>query len=463
MAGIGGQPRKILALPGIGTGSISTPQWSADGATIFAAVDQAGENVVIGVSLQSLETTRVALPRHEGNLCWDLSLSPNGKRFAYVEAGGGGPDVSRLWTIPMSGGPAIPLTDGLTAVWSPLWSNDGRAVFYVSNRGGVWDLWQQAVVPDGRPVGGPVGITQGLGIRSVSFSRDGARLAYTRGGRVSNVWRVPLRSDRPATWADATQVTAEHAFVEFIDISPDGTQLAVSSDRHGHPALWLLPATGGAMTPLTTGPTPDWSPRWSPDGAQIAFYSYRTGNRDIWVMPSRGGPARQLTTDPGTDWYPLWSPDGREIAFRSTTPARLSIVASTGGQPQSLATGSFGAAEWSPDGLSFLVLRQGRFYRIPRSGGEPVPLPETIGRPAYARFSRDGRSIYYSAVTAGPKEQHDLWQLSLDGGSISRLTRLDGRRGRLYDNFAADDRYLYFTWSDGDGDIWVMDVVRGRP
>ena len=63
-------------------GSISTPQWSADGATIFAAVDQAGENVVIGVSLQSLETTRVALPRHEGNLCWDLSLSPNGKRFA---------------------------------------------------------------------------------------------------------------------------------------------------------------------------------------------------------------------------------------------------------------------------------------------------------------------------------------------------------------------------------------------
>ena len=74
------------------------------------------------------------------------------------------------------------------------------------------------------------------------------------------------------------------------------------------------------------------------------------------------------------------------------------------------------------------------------------------------RVSHDGRSIYYSVVS-GPREDHDLWRLSLADGAISRLTRLEGRRGRLGYYFAADARYLYVIWCEDDGDIWVMDVV----
>ena len=67
-------------------------------------------------------------------------------------------------------------------------------------------------------------------------------------------------------------------------------------------------------------------------------------------------------------------------------------------------------------------------------------------------------SIYYS-VSSGPSEDRDLWRLSLADGAISRLTRLEGRRGLLGFSFAADARYLYFLWWEDDGDIWVMDVV----
>jgi eukaryotic-like serine/threonine-protein kinase len=374
VAAIGGTARNVLSLPGIAGNNWSSPQWSSDGTKLLVSVQQANENVVIILSLQSLETTRVALPRHEGNFCHDLSVSPDGRRFAYVEGGGGATEVTRLWTIPATGGEAVPFTDGRTNVWSPTWSKDGRKVFYVSNRGGSMDLWQQALVQDGTPVGDPLAVTQGLGIRSAAFSPDGARLAYTRGGRVSNVWRVPLISDRPATWADAAQLTSERAFIEFVDVSPDSKLLAVSSDRRGNQDLWLLPAAGGEMTPLTTDPAPDWNPRWSPDGNEIAFYAYRSGNRDIWVMPSRGGPARQLTSDSGQDRYPSWSPDGREIAFLSVGKAATLIVGAKGGEPRFVTTGGT-AADWSPDGHWLVVERQRRLYRIAKEGGEPSPFP----------------------------------------------------------------------------------------
>jgi len=460
VAAIGGKPRNVLSLPGIGVSNSSAAQWSKDGTKLFVSVHEAGENVVIVLSLQSLQADRVVLPNHDGNFCWDLSVSPDGKRFAYVEGGGGGPEVTRLWTVSASGAEAVPLTDGRSDVWSPSWSTDGNVLFYVSNRGGSRDLWQQPVSEEGTPIGQPVALTQGLGIRSAAFTHDRVRLAYARGGRVSNVWRVSLRSDRPATWADAQQVTAENALIEFVDVSPDGATLAVSSDRRGNQDLWLLPAAGGETTQLTTDPAPDWSPRWSPDGRDIAFYAYRSGNRDIWVMPSRGGPARQLTSHPGQDWYPSWSPDGREIAFFSRGAGATLLVGARGGEARPLVAGLPGsAAEWFPDGQWLLVQAQNRFYRVARDGAESMLLPRTGHTATAPRLSRDGESIYY-AVVAGPRENHDLWRLSLDGGKVSRLTKLEGRRGNLGTGFSTDDRSLYFTWREDDSDIWVMDVVK---
>jgi Tol biopolymer transport system component len=459
---LGGGAKRVLGLPGFfGGSSWSAPQWAPDGTRLFVLAEEGSDrqNVVIELRLDTLETSRIALPEHESPRRWDLSVRPDGRRFAYLEAGGGNPELSRLWTIAASGGEALPLTDGLTNVWSPTWSSDGRRIFFVSNRGGSLDLWQQAVSDDGRAVGEPLAVTTGIGMRSAVFSPDGNRLAYSRGVKVSNVWRVPIPTDRPATWADAEQITRERAYVEFVDVSPGSQRLAVSSDRRGNQDLWVLPAAGGEMTALTTDPTPDWNPRWSPDGSQIVFYAYRSGNRDVWVMPARGGPARQLTSHTAGDSFPTWSPLGDEIAFQSLRDGETAIflVADTGGEPRRVATG--GSADWAPDGQWLAVSREGRLSRVPRNGGEPVPMstvPHEVNTP---RVSHDGRSIYFSVVS-GPLEDHDLWSVSLADGTTSRLTKLEGRRGRLGYYFAADERNVYFTWLDDEGDIWVMDVVK---
>jgi hypothetical protein len=36
--------------------------------------------------------------------------------------------------------------------------------------------------------------------------------------------------------------------------------------------------------------------------------------------------------------------------------------------------------------------------------------------------------------------------------------KLEGRRGNLGDSFSTDDRYVYFSWREDEGDVWVMDV-----
>ena len=198
-----------------------------------------------------------------------------------------------------------------------------------------------------------------MAITSAAFSPGGTKLAFSRAGRVSNVWRVPVLSNRPATWTDATRVTSEHAYIEFVDVSPNGQQLAVSSDRRGNQDLWVIAATGGEMTQLTDDPTPDWNPRWSPDGKEIAFYAYRSGNRDIWVVPSGGGPARQVTFLPRYDWFPAWSPDGLQIAHQVqvTQGAETWVVPSNGGEPRFVTRGSAGG--WSPNGEWLAVAWQG--------------------------------------------------------------------------------------------------------
>jgi Tol biopolymer transport system component len=458
---LGGSARKVLPLPGYSNNSASTPQWAADGTRLYVLADAGAQNFVIDLPLDTLEESRIALPDHESPRRWDLGVRPDGRRFAYIEAGGGGPELSRLWTIAASGADPMPLTDGRTNVWSPTWSADGGAIFYVSNRGGAMDLWLQRLGDDGRPIGEPLPVTSGLGIQAAALSPDARRLAYSRGGPISNVWRVPIHADRPATWADALRVTSERAHIEFLDVSPDGERLALSSDRRGNQDLWVLPTTGGEMTPLTTDPTPDWNPRWSPDGKQIAFYAYRSGNRDIWAMPAGGGPARQLTFHPAFDTQLAWVPgQAPRISFisRRGGASEVWVVSAEGGEPHRLTASSGSSVGWAPDGAWFIVAREGRLFRVAADGRDEAEFSTGGREPRTPRVSPDGRHVYFSVIDGPPADQ-GIWRLTLADGSTSPVTRLEGRRGRLGYYFAATGEHLYLTWVEDEGDIWVMDVA----
>ena len=447
MSALGGSAQKVISSPVV---TFSPPRWSDDAEELAGVVrDDSGGFVVEIVHLISRESRRVSLPGQR-NGREDLSWSPDQRLFAYVDAANPMNDVTRLWTLNLGNQQAFEVTSGRTKVFSPQWSQDGRALFFLSNRGGSMDLWRQSLDPGGSPAGDAQPIAAGIGMRRAVFSRDGAKLAYSRGRLVSNLWRVPILEDRPATWADAQQITHENARLEFLDVSPDGERLAVSSDRSGKPALWLLPVSGGDMVQLSTDPGPDWDPVWSPSGEEVAFFSYRTGTRSIWVMPVSGGPARLLTDGKENSTFPAWSPDGRAIAFSGI--GIISVIPSDGGEPRRVAQG--GGPRWSPDGESLVYSRSGGLWRVRAEGGEPELLTHSGST---ARWSKDGKQVFF---LGRDERQGNIWTLSLEGGSEHPMTDLIGKRGSVGDYaLATDGEYLYFTWEEDVGDIWVMDVV----
>ena len=106
--------------------------------------------------------------------------------------------------------------------------------------------------------------------------------------------------------------------------SPDGSEIAFSSDRGGFPRVYVMNADGTGVRRLSD--VEGEYPAWSPDGERIAFASNVGGTTpfgdpayDIFVMDASGRNVRNVTSSPETyDMYPTWSPDGMWIAFGST-------------------------------------------------------------------------------------------------------------------------------------------------
>ena len=98
-----------------------------------------------------------------------------------------------------------------------------------------------------------------------------------------------------------------------LDVSPDGKTLAF--DMLGD--IYTLPIGGGTATNISDGLAWEFQPRFSPDGTQIAFTSDRAGGENIWVMDVDGENKRQITKESFRLMNnPTWSPDGKFIAAK---------------------------------------------------------------------------------------------------------------------------------------------------
>jgi serine/threonine-protein kinase len=116
-------------------------------------------------------------------------------------------------------------------------------------------------------------------------------------------------------------------------ISPDGRRIAFAYVSPGGqrqaPDIWIYDLEqGGTFSPLTRGVSSDFMPFWSPDGREIAFTSDREGPPDLYIGPWDGSlPPRVLRSLPGeTLWGGTWAPDGRLVYQRNLPPSQTALL-----------------------------------------------------------------------------------------------------------------------------------------
>ncbi|MGI9325738.1 MAG: TIR domain-containing protein [Pseudomonadales bacterium] len=454
---------KLDALGNLRYRPVGPPRWSRDGKRLLYVVGTvtAGTYGEV-VSLDTGETTQFDMPGRVPG--FDPAWSDDESRIAYVAGWHREYETSSIRVKDLAGATSKAITTDELHHLGPSWI-DNDQVIYVANRGSSRDLWLQGIASDLAADGAPVRLTTGVGMRQAALSADRTKLAYSKGRRISNVWRVPILEQRLATWADAEQITFDQAWVEFVDISPDGENLVISSDRAGNKDLWLLPAEPGTsnVVQLTTTSAPEWAPAWSPDGQEIAFYAYRNDTRSLFTMPSNGGPSKPIETGALHEAFiPAWSPDGSRVAFRATNASAnndIYVLERETGTITRMTTdpGMDIFASWAADGsLTFTSTRneESRIWRI--AAGESTPKPFSQSGMSYHDWAPDGRHLYAIGVQA---REGNIWELSIDGEERAVTDLAGKRRGNLgTEAMATDGKYVYFTWEDDLGDIWIMDV-----
>ena len=384
------------------------------------------------------------------------------------------------------------ITNFTDSAVAPALSPDGRIVaFYKSDN---WFLTPDQIYVKLLPDGEPVQLTNDPRLKyGLAFSPDGSRIAYTTySAELTDEWKTytvsPLGGEPTLllsnaaglSWLDQRRtlfsetetgvhmgvVTAlenrfeyrklyfpqhQRMMAHFSYASPDRQwAIVVEMDPVWQPCRLI--SLHGATESRQLGPQGQCtSAAWSPDGKWMYFGAEMEGSHHLWRERFPEGQPEQITFGPTEEDGLAMAPDGRSIITSVGLRDSALWIHDRQGDRALSSEGyvSPGSARFSSDGklLYYLVRPDSSspsnelWRRDLESGKNETALPGM----SIAEFdiSNDGKEVVFSTQPRGKPSQ--LWLAHLDGSSPPRLITSTGESAPHF----GPDAHVIFQFTDG--------------
>ncbi|MEP6945564.1 MAG: winged helix-turn-helix domain-containing protein [Acidobacteriota bacterium] len=310
---------------------------------------------------------------------------------------------------------------------------------------------------------------QQIAVDSLSFSPDGARLAF---GSAGNVISQALFTVRIADGVVERIGQNDFGQIRNTAWTADGSAIVVTAlETHTWSAVpkyrvWSLPVGGGPAVNITSDLS-SYTDALSISNHLLLTIEQRQVN-NIWVAPAGDlSSAKQVTTGSFGKYDGLWgldwTPDDHLVFNSSDTESQvISTMNADGTGQRRLTSPGFVESDLdvSADGR-YIVFHSTRggggfdIWRMDANGGDPRQL--TFDKQSYQPFiSPDSKFVYYKSMADGVGRLH---RVSIDGGEPVAITEKE----TSWCTISPDGRLIAALYKTDRSRLAIFDIAGGEP
>ena len=360
------------------------------------------------------------------------AISPDGQTILFCYKGD-------IWSVPASGGTAVPLTLTDSYEYCPVWSHDGKTIAFASDRNGNFDIFMM-------PAAGGAA----------------SRLTFSSNKEVPSSFTA---NDKDVIFSAYRQDIVTNA------------QFPISLMSE----LYTVPVAGGKVSLLLPTPALEATPTSTGDkiiyddikGYENEWRKHHTSAiaRDVWLYDFNSKKYTRLTTFNGDDRNPVFDANDKDLYYLSEQNGSFNVYKSSIVDPSK----SIALTHFSKNPVRFLSRSKnntlcfsydGEIYTL-QPGSEPKKVNVKItadGRSPQERITPVNEGFTEMRLAPSGKEfvyifRGEIFVSSVDGGITKRITNTPYQERSV--SFSPDCRSLvYAAEVNNRWNVYTTSIVR---
>ncbi|MGH8178009.1 MAG: winged helix-turn-helix domain-containing protein [Steroidobacter sp.] len=443
-----------------GPAGIAEMDWSQDRTRVVYHPAAPGDPLFVASADEISRGQRIYMAP-PGIHCHFPLWSRDGKTIYFVR--GFVPDEMDIWQIPASGGDPQRLTSHNSRVSFPTLL-DERTLLYLATSADGSGPWVYALNLENRTTHRVKSASNAY--TSLAATADGRRLVVTESRPTASLWSVRLTNGIAGPGA-VTPIPIHTQRGVSPRLGPDS--LLYRAPKAGTDALWKHEGSAHAQELWSgqEGRVID-GPALSAEGQRVAFTVQSRGRTWLYLMNSDGSGARRVAQQLDVRGAPAWSPDGKWIAIAALHDGepRLFKIPDTDGPAVALTDEYALDPVWSPSGrfLVYSAADVGTVFEVHAvaADGAPHAIPKLTLTRGSRRLAFLGADEHTLVILKGALSRKEFWAVDLRSGVERALTDLGP--GQVIGDFdvAADGRSIVFDRAREESDIALIELANQR-